>query len=71
MDNIEIADSFFSLNSPDVVEVHAVYESSTTSDPTLPWIALTDLNSPNSNTSDLILGELLVGEETGAVAIVA
>jgi hypothetical protein len=66
-----VDDNQISLNSPDVVEVHAVYESSTTSDPTLPWIALTDLNSPNSNTSDLILGELLVGEETGAVAIVA
>lgn len=66
-----VEDNQISLNFPDVVEVHAIFESSTTSSPELPWIAITDFNSPNSNTSDLIIGELVVGSETGAIAIVA
>ena len=66
-----VEDPEISLNVPDILEVHGVFESSTSSDPSLPWITLTGLNSPNSNTSDLILGELVVGEDTGAVAVYA
>lgn len=63
-----VDDNQISLNNPDIVEVHAVYESSGTADPEIPWIAITDLTSPTANTSDLILGEYLVGENSGAVA---
>jgi len=63
-----VDDDQISLNNPDIVEVHAVYESSGTGDPQVPWIAITDLTSPTSNTSDLILGENVVGQDTGAVA---
>jgi len=66
-----VEDVEISLNLPDIVEVHGVFQSSTSSDPYLPWITLTGLNSPNSNTSDLILGELVIGQTTGAVAIYA
>jgi hypothetical protein len=63
-----VEDNQISLNAPDLVEVHAVYESSGTGEATVPWIALTGLNSPTSDTNDLIIGEYLVGETSGAVA---
>ena len=63
-----VDDNQISLNYPDVVEVIGVYESSGASDPQVPWIAITDLTSPTSNTSDLILGEYLIGSESGTVA---
>ena len=68
---LRVEDSEISLNVPDILEVHGVFQSSTSSDPSLPWITLTGLNSPNSNTSDLIVGELVVGQDTGAVAVYA
>ena len=64
-----VDDDQISLDLPDLVEVHAIYESSGTGDPEIPWIALTDLTSPTSNTSDLVLGETFVCEETGCVGI--
>ena len=64
-----VDDDQISLDSPDIVEVHAIYESSGNSTPQVPWISLTDLTSPTSNTSELILGEYLIGEESGAVAV--
>jgi len=64
-----VEDDNISLNVSDILEVHGVFESSTTSDPILPWISLTGLNSPNSTTSDLIIGELVIGSKSGSVAI--
>jgi hypothetical protein len=64
-----VDDNQISLNTPDLVEVVAVYEASETSDPQVPWISIADLTSPTSNTSDLILGEYLIGSESGAVAV--
>lgn len=66
-----VEDSEISLNYPDIIEVHGIFESSTITSPSLPWIGLTGLNSPNSNTSDLILGELVVGQTSGASAVYA
>lgn len=66
-----VEDKEISLNVADIVEVHGIFESSTTANPILPWITLTGVSSPNSNTNDLILGELLVGETSGASAIYA
>jgi hypothetical protein len=68
---IRVEDSEISLNYPDVIEVHGIFESSTTGSAQLPWITLFGLTSPNSNTSDLIVGELVVGQSSGAVAIYA
>ena len=66
-----VEDSEISLNYPDIIEVHGIFESSTTSSPSLPWISITGLTSPNSITSDLIIGELIIGETSGAAAIYA
>jgi exosome complex RNA-binding protein Csl4 len=66
-----VEDKEISLNVPDIIEVHGVFESSGTTTPTPPWITISGLNSPNSNTNDLILGELIIGETSGAVAVYA
>jgi hypothetical protein len=66
-----VEDEQISLNTSDIVRVHGVFESSTTSNPVLPWISISGLNSTNSNTDDLIVGELVVGSTSGAVAIYA
>jgi hypothetical protein len=66
-----VEDDEISLNIGDIVEVHGVFESSTSSNPTLPNLSFTGLNSPNSKTSDLIVGELVVGSTSGAVAVYA
>ena len=64
---VRVDDDKISLNLPDIVEVHAVYEASGTGDPEIPWIALSDIISPLSNTSDFILGENFYCTESGAV----
>ncbi len=66
-----IEDMEISLNVPDAIQLHGVFESSGNSDPQLPYLTLTNLNSLNSVTSDLIIGELVVGNDSKAVAIVA
>ena len=70
-----VQDSIISLNVPDIIEIHAIYE---TSDVTLtntsfgaPEMTLTQLNGPTASTGDLVLGELIVGQTSGAVAVFA
>jgi len=70
-----VQDNIISLNVPDVIEIHAIYE---TSDPTLsdnnfgaPEITLTQLNGPTASTEDMTIGELIVGQTSGAVAVFA
>ena len=66
-----VEDSEISLNYPDILEVHGIFESTGTTTPTAPWISLTGISGPTGNTSDLIVGELIVGNDSGAVAIYA
>jgi hypothetical protein len=62
-----VEDDQISLNTADVVFVHGVFESSTSSSPVLPSITLSGL----STVDDLIVGEVFVGETSGASAIYA
>jgi len=66
-----VEDAEISLNYADVLEVQGVFESTETETPTPPWISLTGITGPNGNTFDLILGEVLIGQDSGAVAIYA
>ena len=60
-----VEDKEISLNIPDVESVLAVYESSTTNEPELPSITVTDLNSNILNSS---IGEKIIGTTSNAVA---
>ena len=62
---LRVEDKEISLNIPDVESVLAIYESSTTNEPTLPSITLTDLNSNILNSS---IGEKIIGTTSNAVA---
>mgnify|MGYP002640624080 CR=1 FL=1 len=62
---LRVQDKIISLNVPDVERILGIYESSTTSDPNLPKVTLTSLNSSVNN---LLKGERLVGQTSGAVA---
>jgi hypothetical protein len=65
-----VQDDEISLDVPDVVNVHAIFESSTPSNPTIPSLILSSLNGPNSNVSDIFIGEIIIGKSSGACAIV-
>jgi len=64
-----VQDSVVSLNVPDVDTLYAVYESEDTSDPIPPSMTVGSMDGPTSTASDLILGEEVVGQVSGARAI--
>ena len=71
-----VQDEHISLNSADLIEVHGIYELATdpsvsNADPSAPTMVLANLTGPTAKTSDLVIGESVVGETSGAHAIVA
>ena len=62
---LRVEDDEISLNVPDVESVIGIFESSSSSTPTLPSITIIALNS---NILNSIKGERIVGKDTGAVA---
>jgi len=65
-----VQDREVSLDVADVVDVHAVFESSGTGAPTIPSLTLASFTGPNGDNSDIILGEVGVGKSSGASAMV-
>ena len=68
-----VQDKLISLNSPDIIEIHGIYECS---DPTLgdasfgsPEIQLSQMSGVSGTVADVVLGELFVGQTSGASAI--
>ena len=59
-----VEDEEISLNYPDIFEVHGVFQSTNSDDPQLPELTISGLN-----TNSLIIGEKIVGQTSGAVAI--
>ena len=66
-----VQDDIISLNTADIIEIHGIYESADTTDPSPPKIVLASITSPSSTTSELIVGEEMVGQTSGAIGIVA
>jgi hypothetical protein len=66
-----VQDDIISLNSPDVIEILGIYESLGIDDPSAPVMTLTSLNGQTNKTSDLIIGEKIIGQTSGCVAIVS
>jgi len=59
------------LNNADVVSIHGIYESNDTSQASAPKMTLTSLNGPSGKATDLAIGENVIGQNSGAVAVVA
>jgi hypothetical protein len=66
-----VQDKNISLNTPDIIEIHGIYESADTSTPSAPKMVLSSINGPSNTTSDLIIGEQIIGQSGNAIAIVA
>jgi len=64
-----VQDEELSLNVPEVTKVYAVFESSGIQDPTPPTIILQNISSTSATTSEIVIGEEIVGEQSGNVAI--
>ena len=57
-----VQDEEISLNVPDVTKVYSVLESNNASNPSLPVLTLTSINSSTAKTGDLLIGEKFVGD---------
>ena len=66
-----VEDEKIILNEADVVRIQGIFESTDTSEATAPKMTLTSLNGPSGKTTDLVVGEKLTGQNSGAVAIVS
>jgi hypothetical protein len=64
-----VEDDLISLNYPDVIEIHGIFESKGTSAANPPSLLLSSIGSQSGKTSDLIIGEKIIGESSGSVAI--
>ena len=69
-----VQDKIISLNTPDIIEIHGVYEASdadTGSTLSAPKVTLTSITSSSTTTAEYIIGEEIIGQTSEAVAIVA
>lgn len=65
-----VQDFEISLNVPDVTVVHGIFEAQNGQEPSAPKMVLSNI-SPTNNTSSIFVGEQLIGQSSGAVAICA
>lgn len=66
-----VEDDTISLNEPDVIEIHGIYESRDTGEANAPSMTLASISGQTAKTTDLLIGEKIIGQTTGAIAIVA
>ncbi len=64
-----VQDNEISLNTPDVMKVYGVFESTNVSAPIFPVLTLSSINSPTAKTGDLLVGEKFVGKDSNAIGI--
>jgi len=65
-----VEDEIISLNTPDVITIHGIYESADNSAASCPQTTLQAINTPSTTSQELLIGERFVGQTSGAVAIV-
>jgi hypothetical protein len=66
-----VQDKNISLNVPDIIEIHGIFESANTANPSAPRMVLSSINGPTNTTSDLIIGEEILGQTGSTIGIVA
>ena len=64
-----VQDEIISLNTVDVYKIYGIFESENNEDPTSPFMKLLQLDGISGTTNDLIIGETLVGQTSGAKAV--
>jgi hypothetical protein len=66
-----VQDRNISLNIPDIIEIHGIFESAGTSEPSAPKMVLSSITGSTNTTSDLIIGEEIVSQNGSTIAVVA
>ena len=66
-----VQDRNISLNVPDIIEIHGIFESAYTTNPSAPRMVLSSLSGSTGTTSDLIIGEEIIGQNSNTIGIVA
>jgi hypothetical protein len=66
-----VQDKNISLNVPDIIKILGIFESADTSEPSSPKMVLSSINGPTNTTSDLIIGEEIIGQNGNTLGIVA
>jgi len=65
-----VQDDRIVLNEADIVRIHGIFESTDTTTASAPKMTLTSLNGPSGKTTDLVIGEKFMGQNSGAVGLV-
>jgi hypothetical protein len=65
-----VEDQKISLNTPDIIELHGIFESADTTNPSAPKMVLSSINGPSNTTSDLIIGEEILSQNGSTIGIV-
>jgi hypothetical protein len=55
----------------DIIEIHGIFESADTANPSAPKMVLSSINGPTNTTSDLLIGEEILGQNGSTIGIVA
>jgi hypothetical protein len=64
-----VQDEDICLNVPEVTKIYAIFESSGIQDPSSPVLILQNISSTSSTTSEVIIGEEIIGTVSGNIAI--
>jgi hypothetical protein len=65
-----VQDKNISLNTSDIVEIHGIFESADTANPSAPKMVLSSISGPTNTTSDLIIGEEIFSQNGSTIGIV-
>ena len=66
-----VHDKNISLNVPDIIEIHGIFESADTTNPSAPKMALSSIDGPTNTTLDLIIGEQILSQNGSTIGIIA
>jgi len=64
-----VQDEVISLNTVDVYKIYGIFESDDNDDPVCPNMTLSQLDGITATTNDLIVGEILTGQTSGAKGV--
>jgi len=65
-----VQDKNISLNVPDIIEIHGIFESADTANPSAPKMVLSSINGPTNTILDLIIGEQILNQNGSTIGIV-
>ena len=65
-----VQDKDISLNVPDIIEIHGIFESADTENPSAPKMVLSSISGSTNTTSDLIIGEEILSQNGSTIGLV-